>query len=88
MTNFISFGNYDAVKLLLNHGADPNYDLPYGEINLHVAAMNGHADILELLMENGAHLGIVGQLSGTWQKTKSAERFLLDGKEERTKITT
>lgn len=74
VTNFISSGNYDAVKLLLNHGADPNYDLLYGETNLHVAAMNGHADILELLLENGAHLGIVADDGSTvWDVAKDKE---------------
>jgi ankyrin repeat protein len=49
-------GHVEIVKLLLEHGADPNIRDMYGETPLHDAAYWGHADVVKLLLEHGADL--------------------------------
>ncbi len=55
MENAIFAGNVQVVKLLLDHGANPNRTV---ELNrntvLHAATQGGKADIVELLLANGA----------------------------------
>jgi len=41
------------VRLLLEHGADPNIQNEYGDTPLHKAAYNGHVDVVKLLLEHG-----------------------------------
>jgi ankyrin repeat protein len=48
-------GNMDAVRALLNAGADPNEALSDGETALHIAAMNANYDIGALLLDKGAN---------------------------------
>src|SRR5580658_9084156 len=48
-------GHIDLVRLLLDHGADPN--IPHGESGstpLHFAAIKGQAAIAALLLDHGA----------------------------------
>ena len=51
-------GHIEIVKLLLEHGADPNLPeegiAPRGHA-LYSAVANGHFDIAKLLLEHGAH---------------------------------
>jgi ankyrin repeat protein len=48
----------DAVRLLLDLGADPNAMTMNGRGALHEAAWAGHRDMIELLMDRGARLDI------------------------------
>ncbi|HEX7000028.1 MAG TPA: ankyrin repeat domain-containing protein [Gammaproteobacteria bacterium] len=48
----------DAVKLLLEAGADPNAKTPEGQSVLHLAATEGKLDIVRALAEGGADLQI------------------------------
>jgi ankyrin repeat protein len=58
LKNAASGGHLEIVKLLLNHGADPNLPeegvAPHGSA-LYSAVYNGHYDIAKLLLERGAY---------------------------------
>jgi ankyrin repeat protein len=43
-------GRVDAVKRLLDAGADPNQQAPGGPTALFVAAAAGHEDVIEVLL--------------------------------------
>ncbi len=64
------FGHEAVVKLLLEAGEDPNRYNPVGthphSTPLHQAAAGGHANIVRLLVEHGAHLDMRDTL---WQGT-------------------
>jgi ankyrin repeat protein len=46
-------GRFDVVKLLLEHGADPNTQDEDGRTPLHKAAYKGHVDVVKLFLELG-----------------------------------
>ena len=48
----------DAVRLLLDLGADPNAMTMNGRVALHEAAWAGHREMIDLLMEQGARLDV------------------------------
>ncbi len=48
----IEYGQTDLVKLMLEKGADPNYE---GFKPLHMAAWHGRTEIAEMLIEAGAN---------------------------------
>jgi ankyrin repeat protein len=56
--NAAASGHIKIVKILLEHGADPNLPeegiAPYGHA-LHSAVCNGHIDIVRLLLDHGAY---------------------------------
>ena len=58
LRNAAGGGHLAIVRLLLEHGADPNLPeegiAPLGHA-LHAAACNGHAEIVRVLLEHGAH---------------------------------
>jgi hypothetical protein len=49
-------GRLDAVRLLLDRGADPNLAAPIDGIALIHAAAEGHVDIVSLLLDRGASI--------------------------------
>jgi len=49
-------GRLDAVRLLLDRGADPNMAVPGDGNALIMAAREGHADIVALLLDRGASI--------------------------------
>ena len=49
-------GYPDAVKLLLEKGADPNITLESGMAPLHYACLRGHTAIVEILLDAGADM--------------------------------
>ena len=51
-------GKIQAVRLLLELGADPDATMDSGRVALHEAAWSGHEEIVRLLLERGAHADI------------------------------
>ena len=49
-------GHIEAVRLLLEHGADAKKANYYGMTPLMSAAQKGHLQIIQLLLKNGASL--------------------------------
>ncbi|KAL6818997.1 ankyrin [Trichoderma camerunense] len=52
-------GDVDTVKLLLEHGGDPNYRDRDGWSAIHWAAEEGHPEIVALLLDRGANANAV-----------------------------
>lgn len=46
-------GHAGAVKLLLSHGSNPGRQNGAGELSVHLAAQEGHLDVLEILFDIG-----------------------------------
>ena len=57
-------GHVEVVKLLLEHGANPNARDMYGVTPLHLAARKGHVEITKLLLEHGADPNAKEKLGG------------------------
>ncbi|KAI9762377.1 MAG: hypothetical protein M1840_001270 [Geoglossum simile] len=55
-------GNDEVVQALLDCGADPNIKNPDGKTPLFLAAMRGHAKVVELLLVEGGHAETVDLL--------------------------
>jgi ankyrin repeat protein len=75
-------GNYDEVKRLLEAGADATMRTAYRWTALHWAAGNGHAEVVELLLEYGADVNAVSDTGRTPLQMASDERIreiLIDG---------
>lgn len=51
-------GNLDAVKILVEHGADVNLGTNDGSSPLHHAAFMGHPEVLQFLLDNGANASL------------------------------
>ena len=49
-------GDFEAVKLLLENGADINNPDRYGRTALLWASRHGHLEVVKLLLENGADI--------------------------------
>jgi len=68
-------GDLAAVKALCGKGAAIETKTPYGQTPLYLAAMNGHADVVQFLVEKGARTDI----KDTFYK-ESLLSFVLDRK--------
>ena len=53
--------NLRYTKIALNNGADLNEIGPFGTAALHDAATNGHLEVVRLLVEQGADVGLRSQ---------------------------
>ena len=51
----------DVARVLIEAGADVNKQCEHGRTALHMAAAWGHADVVQLLLENGANPTIVDE---------------------------
>ncbi|XP_045476824.1 ankyrin repeat family A protein 2-like [Harmonia axyridis] len=60
-----SFGQYNAVQLLLQNGADINKLGPNEETALHMAANGGHHEVIRLLISYGVHVNHVDHMLNT-----------------------
>lgn len=54
-----AYGEAEAVKLLLQAGADPHEVNHYGESGLQWALLHGHTEIVEMLIQAGANPGLI-----------------------------
>jgi ankyrin repeat protein len=48
------YGDLIKVRIALENGANPNAEDKYGWTPLHIAAFNGHVDVVRVLLEYGA----------------------------------
>ena len=55
----------EGIRELLDGGADPNFRDSDGRTTLHIAAWEGFAEVVELLLQRGAEEA-VGTRSGGW----------------------
>lgn len=53
--------NISIVRMLLDHGANPNFKQDNGMTALHLASRDGQVQIIDLLLERGASVNEVGQ---------------------------
>lgn len=51
-------GAADSVRMLVNHGADPEASGPKGHTAMYLAAINGHLPVVEQLLECGASTNV------------------------------
>jgi len=58
-------GRLDAVRLLLDRGADPNLSVALDGNALIAAARSGHADVVALLLDRGARIDDIVPLDET-----------------------
>jgi ankyrin repeat protein len=72
-------GHISLIRLLLQHGADPNLRDEYGRIPLHVAAGAGHFDVVELLVRKGSNAdGLYIPASSLHEQALSAQKKKID----------
>jgi ankyrin repeat protein len=64
LVQLASANRVDAVRLLLDLGADPNAMAMSGRGALHEAAWAGHREMIELLMDRGARLDVRSRAHG------------------------
>ena len=58
-------GFFDIVKLLIEEGADPNFQNRFGFSALHAACSNNHLKVVQLLILKGADVNIMDNSSRT-----------------------
>lgn len=71
-----SRGQYDAVHLLLDAGSDPNWLDQQGVVPLYVAAQNGKALVMDLLLRAGALVDGVTSTVASGTRRKGAPAFI------------
>lgn len=78
-------GNAEAIKALLDKGADVNAKSPYGVTALWLAARRGHTAAVKLLLERGADVNAKENVNGstplgwaTWKGYIEVVKLLLD----------
>jgi ankyrin repeat protein len=65
--------DYEGIKWLLQHGADPNRATQWGRTAFHHAVMRDNSsDIVEVLLEHGADPTLFAERPDTWQQAGSA----------------
>ena len=55
----------EAMRFLIEQGADVNHKTYYGDVVLHKAAMCGHADGVQLLLDYGADVDVIDSFNVT-----------------------
>ena len=55
----------EGIRELLDGGADPNFRDSDGRTALHIAACEGYAEVVELLLQRGAEAAVEDQWGST-----------------------
>jgi len=77
-------GYFEIVKLLVDHGADINYNAFKGFTPIRIAARNGHLNIIKYLAEHGAKIDVKAEDGATPLEHAASKghydvvRFLID----------
>ena len=58
-------GSVEGIRELLDGGADPNFRDSDGRTALHIAACEGYAEVVELLLQRGAEAAVEDQWGST-----------------------
>lgn len=58
-------GSAEGIRELLDGGVDPNFRDSDGRTALHIAACEGHAEVVELLLQSGAEAAVEDQWGST-----------------------
>lgn len=61
----ISRGMFEAVQLLLEKGADPNYRTEFGSCAMYLALINNRPDMVDLLISKGTKLDFIFERQGS-----------------------
>ena len=61
------FNKFEIVKLLLDHGVNPETCFSKGKLAIHYASMNGCIDALRILIKNGCNLNAIDSDNNTPQ---------------------
>ncbi len=78
------FDRLDVATLLLAHNADPNVDSNVSARPLRLAAQKGHAEMVQLLVDNGAdplEVSMNGNTAKTDAKTKECAKILQEAEQ-------
>jgi len=71
-------GNFSKVQAALNSGTDPNARHLLGWGALHVAAVNGHREIVELLLKSGADPNLPDEYTNIYHTARDKGMHSLD----------
>ena len=74
----VKSGNISKVRAALNAGADPNSRHLLGWGALHVAAVNGHREIVELLLKSGADPNLPDEYTNIYHTAREKGMHSLD----------
>jgi ATP-dependent Clp protease ATP-binding subunit ClpB len=74
----VKAGNYSRVAAAIKSGADPNSRHHLGWSALHVAAVNGHREIVELLLKSGADPNLPDEYTNIYHTARDKGMHSLD----------
>lgn len=61
----VQMNEFDKVKILLEHGANPNESYTYNDQLIYTAINNNNANITKLLIEHGVNINCINYMNGS-----------------------